>query len=141
MARYIMTARRKAALRKAQLASARKRRGKNAGRKKAYKKAAVGVLGLAATGGAVIGVRHAYNRNFYHGKETYTGHANRGIGYIEFINKKSKYRSERTKTLRFAIRQRGYDKSYHRFNIHYDPYYASTKKRAWHGGRKIRYGY
>ena len=57
MARYSMTARRRAALRKAQLASARKRRG---GRKSLSrrKKAAITGGGVLATMGGLAGARH-----------------------------------------------------------------------------------
>ena len=69
MARYVMTARRKAALRKAQLVSARKRRGRKLSRrKKAVVGAAVVTAGAVAVGG--VAYRSYDKRNnitLYHG--------------------------------------------------------------------------
>lgn len=50
MARYVMTARRKAALRKAQMASARKRKGRGRGRKAARIAGGVALAAVAASG-------------------------------------------------------------------------------------------
>jgi hypothetical protein len=60
MARYRMTAKRRAALRKAQLASARKRRGRKTSRKT---KVAVGVL---ATVGGLAAARHMVTGSRFH---------------------------------------------------------------------------
>lgn len=85
MARYVMTARRKAALRKAQLASARKRRGRRLSRKqKAGVLAAIG--GLAVARHMVTGSRFYFNhRRAFHGEnlrhnplKAYLGHDSRG---------------------------------------------------------------
>jgi hypothetical protein len=152
MARHVMTARRKVALRKAQLASAKKR--KRSRRTKA-------VISLAAATavvtGTTIGSRHVYNANFISPNRRTTHYASKDVGLVKFSKRK---KSDNTRSLTLMVR-RPYkmdldfehllltsanvvrdknDKSmrYKMYNLTYDPLYAGSRKRAWHGGLKKR---
>lgn len=150
MARYRMTPKRRAALRKAQLASARKR--KKGLSRRTKRNVAIGV-GTAVVLGTTIGGRHVYNKNVYSQKSTLTDQPNRGLGFANY-RKNPVYKTRKVTigvkhnfkpSLDFEHRMlnmgivRSRDKNQNMYKTRswiHDPMYAGSRTRSWHGGIK-----